>query len=154
MKTKKAIVVDLDGTLSLTDTFHESLLLLARNKPLLLFMIPFWMSKGRAILKAKVAEKTDLNVTLLPYNKPLIDWLKDKKNFNVKKIIDPNIPNLVKRDFTLKVSIGHGCLTYPLNLNANSIFSKKYDFHISNSNTEFFEISNFLDKNKLEDFFN
>ena len=80
-------------------------------------------------------------------------WLKDKKNFNVKKIIDPNIPNLVKRDFTLKVSIGHGCLTYPLNLNANSIFSKKYDFHISNSNTEFFEISNFLDKNKLEDFF-
>lgn len=80
MKTKKAIVVDLDGTLSLTDTFHESLLLLARNKPLLLFMIPFWMSKGRAILKAKVAEKTDLNVTLLPYNKPLIDWLKDKKN--------------------------------------------------------------------------
>ena len=81
-------------------------------------------------------------------------WLKDKKNFNVKKIIDPNIPNLVKKDYTLKVSIGHGCVTYPLNLNTNSIFSKKYDFHISNSNTEFFEISNFQDKDRLEDFIN
>ena len=81
-------------------------------------------------------------------------WLKDKKNFNVKKIIDPNIPNLVKKDYTLKVSIGHGCVTYPLNLNTNSIFSKKYDFQISNSNTECFEISNFQDKDRLEDFIN
>ena len=52
------------------------------------------------------------------------------------------------------MSIGHGCVTYPLNLNTNSIFSKKYDFHISNSNTEFFEISNFQDKDRLEDFIN
>lgn len=80
MKSKKVIIVDLDGTLSHTDTFHESLLLLARNKPLLLFMIPLWLSNGRAKLKANVAEQTDLNVTLLPYNKPLIDWLKNKKN--------------------------------------------------------------------------
>ena len=80
MKSKKVIIVDLDGMLSLTNTFHESLLLLARNKPLLLFMIPFWLSNGRAKLKANVAEQTDLNVTLLPYNKPLIDWLKNKKN--------------------------------------------------------------------------
>ena len=86
MRSKKVIVVDLDGTLSLTDTFHESLLLLVRNKPLLLFMIPFWMLKGRAKFKAKVAEQTDLDVTLLPYNKPLIDWLKDKKN-NGKQIV-------------------------------------------------------------------
>ena len=80
MKSKKVIIVDLDGTLSLTDTFHESLLLLVRNKPFLLFMIPFWLSSGRAKLKANVAEQTNLDVTLLPYNEALIDWLKDKKN--------------------------------------------------------------------------
>lgn len=80
-------------------------------------------------------------------------WIKNKKNLDLTKIIDPNIPNLFKKDYTLKVSIGHGCLTYPTNLNTNNIFSKKYDFHISNSNTEFFEISNFKDKNKLEEVF-
>jgi 4-hydroxybenzoate polyprenyltransferase/phosphoserine phosphatase len=80
MKSKKVIIVDLDGTLSLTDTFHESLLLLVRNKLFLLFMIPFWLSSGRAKLKANVAEQTNLDVTLLPYNEALIDWLKDKKN--------------------------------------------------------------------------
>ena len=79
MIKSKVIAVDLDGTLTLTDTFHESVLALARNKPLMLFMLPFWLAKGVAYLKLKVAENSMLDVTTLPYNLTFIDWLKEQK---------------------------------------------------------------------------
>jgi 4-hydroxybenzoate polyprenyltransferase len=80
------IAVDLDGTITFTDTLHESVLTLVRNKPFFLFLLPFWLIKGVAYLKLKVAEISLLDVKTLPYNLPLIDWLKVQKT-NGKKII-------------------------------------------------------------------
>lgn len=75
----KVIAVDLDGTLTLTDTLYEEVLALARSKPLMLFLLPFWLIKGLAYLKYKVAENSLLDVTKLPYNAPFIEWLKEQK---------------------------------------------------------------------------
>jgi 4-hydroxybenzoate polyprenyltransferase len=86
MSSNQVIAVDLDGTLTLTDTLHESIILLIRNKPLYLFIIPFWLTKGIAFLKLKVAQNIELDVKNLPYNVPLIDWLKKEKD-NGKKIV-------------------------------------------------------------------
>jgi 4-hydroxybenzoate polyprenyltransferase len=86
MNEDEIIAVDLDGTLTLTDTLHESVLTLARNKPYLLLFLPFWLFKGIAHLKQKVAEHSELDVTTLPYNQPLIDWLKEEK-LRGKKIV-------------------------------------------------------------------
>ena len=86
MLDSKIIAVDLDGTLTFTDTLHESIMLMIREKPLLLFALPFWLSKGRASLKSKVAYHVKLDVTSLPYNEPLIKWLK-KERAGGKKII-------------------------------------------------------------------
>ena len=79
MNSPKVIAVDLDGTLSLTDTLHESVLNLIRTKPFMLFLIPIWLAKGVAYFKLKVAENSVLDVTTLPYNAPFIDWLKEQK---------------------------------------------------------------------------
>ena len=79
MSTEKVIAVDLDGTLTLTDTLHESLLALLREKPLLMLALPFWLVRGRASFKATVAGYIELDVTTLPYNQPLIDWLKEER---------------------------------------------------------------------------
>ena len=79
MKPTQVIVTDLDGTVTLTDTLHESVLALVRNKPLFSFLLPFWLVKGIAFLKLKVAENCKLDVTTLPYNLSLIDWLKEEK---------------------------------------------------------------------------
>lgn len=79
MSTEKVIAVDLDGTLTLTDTLHESLLALLREKPLLMFALPFWLVGGPAVFKATVARHVELDVTTLPYNQPLIDWLKEER---------------------------------------------------------------------------
>ena len=86
MNEAQVIAVDLDGTLTLTDTLHESVLTLVRNKPYLLFLLPFSLFKGIAHLKQKVAENSELDVTTLPYNQPLIDWLQAEKQRG-KKIV-------------------------------------------------------------------
>lgn len=86
MNEAQVIAVDLDGTLTLTDTLHESVLTLVSNKPYFLLLLPFWLFKGIAHLKQKVAENSELDVTTLPYNQPLIDWLKKEKESG-KKIV-------------------------------------------------------------------
>ena len=86
MKETRVIAVDLDGTLTLTDTLHESVLSLLRHKPYFLVLLPFWLFQGIAHFKQKVAEHTEIDVTILPYNQPLIDWLREEK-LRGKKII-------------------------------------------------------------------
>jgi len=86
MKETQVIAVDLDGTLTLTDTLHESVLSLLRNKPYLFLLLPFWLFQGIAYFKLKVSEHSELDVTTLPYNQPLIDWLREEK-LNGKKIV-------------------------------------------------------------------
>lgn len=105
MNEAQVIAVDLDGTLTLTDTMHESVLTLVRNKPCLLLLLPFWLFKGIAHLKQKVAEHSELDVTALPYNQPLIDWLKEEK-LRGKKIVlstaaNEKIAKAVVRHFDL-----------------------------------------------------
>ncbi len=77
--TAAVIAVDLDGTLTLTDTLHESALCLLRESPVHVLALPFWLLGGKAALKAKVADRVNLDVTTLPYNTALIDWLKEER---------------------------------------------------------------------------
>jgi 4-hydroxybenzoate polyprenyltransferase len=86
MSPSKIIAVDLDGTLTLTDTLHESVLVLVSRKPLMLFFLPFWLIRGLAYFKLKVAENCVLDVTTLPYNLSFISWLKEQK-IHGKKIV-------------------------------------------------------------------
>jgi len=77
-------------------------------------------------------------------------WLQNKKNYEKKQIIDSNVPNLAKEENTLKVSIGHGCLTYPSLIRSNNIFFNKYNFFVSESQITHLEVSNPEDFKKLE----
>jgi 4-hydroxybenzoate polyprenyltransferase len=69
------LCVDLDGTLVKSDTLYDSLLVLARCKPRLLFQVPRWTLGGKANLKAKIGAEISLDITRLPYNRPLLDYL-------------------------------------------------------------------------------
>jgi hypothetical protein len=75
MSTNRVIAVDLDGTLTYSDTLYESILVLIREKPIFIFAILFWLFLGKAYLKAKIASLAYFDVTRLPYNQALIDWL-------------------------------------------------------------------------------
>jgi beta-phosphoglucomutase-like phosphatase (HAD superfamily) len=77
--TDVVIAVDLDGTLTFTDTLYESVLCLLRDNPINVLALPFWLLQGKAALKAKVAGRADLDITTLPYNIELIYWLKKER---------------------------------------------------------------------------
>lgn len=73
------LAVDLDGTLALTDTLHESILALLRRNPLYLFALPFWLLRGKAHFKREIAHRARPQVATLPYHAPLLDWLREQR---------------------------------------------------------------------------
>ena len=73
------LVVDLDGTLIYTDMLHESALRVLRDRPLTTLWIPLWLSRGKAVLKEHLAQRSDFDPQTLPYNQSLISWLHQQK---------------------------------------------------------------------------
>lgn len=73
------LVVDLDGTLTPTDTLIESLAKLVKQNPLDLIRLPLWILQGRARLKEALAERVTLEPKSLPYNAELLDYLQTEK---------------------------------------------------------------------------
>jgi 4-hydroxybenzoate polyprenyltransferase/phosphoserine phosphatase len=73
------LCVDLDGTLVNTDTLIESALLLAKINPLYVLAMFFWLLFGKAHLKEKIAVRTALDVTTLPYNSGFLEWLIEQR---------------------------------------------------------------------------
>jgi len=73
------LVVDLDGTLIRTDMLHESALRVLRDNPLHTLRIPYWLSRGKAVLKRRLAGHTDFDPSALPYNHDLLEWLKQQR---------------------------------------------------------------------------
>ena len=73
---KIPLCVDLDGTLIRTDLLIESLLILIKQKPWAVFLIPFWLLRGKAVLKEEIATRVDLNVETLPYQAELMEFLR------------------------------------------------------------------------------
>lgn len=82
-----ALCVDLDGTLIRTDLLLESCVAALRKNPVVLFYLPLWLTRGRAFLKAKLAGCVDLDPALLPYNEPLLQYLKVQKQAGVKLLL-------------------------------------------------------------------
>ncbi len=72
------LCVDLDGTLVKSDTLVDSVLVLARRNPALLLKIPGWISQGKAAFKQHVTAAVDLDVTHLPYNRELLQYLEQQ----------------------------------------------------------------------------
>lgn len=73
------LCVDLDGTLIHSDLLLETLLLLLKRNPLYAFLVPFWLLRGRAVLKAEIARRVTLDPAGLPYNHDFIEWLRAQR---------------------------------------------------------------------------
>ncbi len=70
------LAVDLDGTLIATDLLWEGLFLLLRKNPLLVFLIPYWIYRGRGYLKTEIASRVDIDAASLPYRQDFLDFLR------------------------------------------------------------------------------
>lgn len=84
---KGIVVVDLDGTLFLSDMLVENLFLFLRLYPLRIFEMIAWLFNGKAYFKRRLADAVVPDVSQLPYNKDLVAWLKNRRNEGASLIL-------------------------------------------------------------------
>jgi len=79
LQAKPPLCVDLDGTLIKTDLLWESLLVLLKQNPLLVVLLPLWLLKGKAYLKHEIARRVTLDASTLPYDQELVEFLANER---------------------------------------------------------------------------
>lgn len=73
------LAVDLDGTLIQCDLFSRAMARFCRERPWNLFVLLFWLLRGRANAKAKLAALYPVDAPALPYHTELLTWLREQK---------------------------------------------------------------------------
>jgi hypothetical protein len=58
-ENRPPLCVDCDGTLLKTDLLFESVFALLKKSPLTLFLLPFWLLRGKAYFKQRLIERVD-----------------------------------------------------------------------------------------------
>ena len=72
------LCVDLDGTLVKSDTLLDTVIVLARQSPGSLLRFPGWIGQGKAAFKRQVSLLAAIDVIHLPYNQPLLEYLRQQ----------------------------------------------------------------------------
>lgn len=74
------LCVDLDGTLVRSDLLLESVMRLARARPLALLRVPLWLARGgKARLKHEIARRVDLAGLKLPYDEEVLEFVRAER---------------------------------------------------------------------------
>ena len=81
------LYVDLDGTLIASDLLFVSLQRFVRQTPWKAFLIPWWLLKGRARLKAELARRVQINIEQLPYRPAILEFLRAQKRAGRRLIL-------------------------------------------------------------------
>ena len=103
--TSFPLVVDLDGTLIKTDSLIESFLALILQNPLYVFVVPLWLLRGRAYLKQQISRRVTLDVSLLPYNQELLNYLRGQRDRGRRLILATGADEAIARGVA-------GCLQF------------------------------------------
>lgn len=75
------LIVDLDGTLILTDSLHETLIALIKKQPYVIFKLVKLYFQGKAKFKKFVYGEVGYRAEQMPYRQKLIEYiLQEKKN--------------------------------------------------------------------------
>jgi 4-hydroxybenzoate polyprenyltransferase/phosphoserine phosphatase len=61
------LCVDLDGTLLRTDTLHECLFKVLKSRPQTIFLMPFWLARGRAYFKQALTKNLTKSLDLVNF---------------------------------------------------------------------------------------
>ena len=81
------LVVDLDGTLLRSDLLLETGMVYLQKNPLGIIKPIYWIAKGKAELKYKLAESTSLDVSILPYNSDVLELVKEERKKGRKVVL-------------------------------------------------------------------
>ncbi|MGV3709723.1 MAG: UbiA family prenyltransferase [Gemmatimonas sp.] len=79
------LVVDMDGTLILSDTLFEGSVQMWKAHPLTCLQYPFWLLRGRAGFKRAIADNVNFDARQMPYNEALVEHLREQRK--TRKIV-------------------------------------------------------------------
>jgi 4-hydroxybenzoate polyprenyltransferase/phosphoserine phosphatase len=85
--TPLPLVVDLDGTLIKTDLLAETASVFLLRRPFHSLKLLQWLAKSKSTLKAQLAQSTQIDVSVLPYNQQLVTWLQEEKLLGRKMVL-------------------------------------------------------------------
>ena len=124
------LVVDLDGTLTKSDTFVESLVSYIKENLLNIFNILYWAYIGKAYLKSKIADKKIIPPKEIIYRKEVIDYINEQRLKKRKVFLcsGSNIKQVEAIHNHLKIFDGF----YGSTINCNLISKNKLDLIIKN----------------------
>ncbi len=72
------VCADVDGTVLETDLLYESLLFAVKRHPSIVLLLPFWLLRGIAYLKAQLAQRAaDMSVNAMPLNEAVVSYLQE-----------------------------------------------------------------------------
>ncbi len=75
----QVVCADVDGTVLATDLLYESLFVAVKRNPFVVFLVPFWLLRGRAFLKAQLASRAEgMAFDLLPIREEVAAYLKEQ----------------------------------------------------------------------------
>ena len=77
---RPVLVVDLDDTLVATDLLCEKILALLKQDPVRCMLVPFWLARGKAHLKQRLAENVEVDPACLPYREPVLDLIRRERS--------------------------------------------------------------------------
>src|SRR2546423_778057 len=99
------ICSDLDGTLVKSNMLMETLAALVRQKPLSVLLVPFWLMQGRAPLKRALAERTTIDVSVLPYDEDLLALLRGEHAAGRKIVLTTAADEIIARPIAAHLGI-------------------------------------------------
>lgn len=88
------LCVDCDGTLLNTDLLHEGLLLLVKQAPASVLLLPLWLLRGKAYLKHRVAERVRFQLDTLPFSQHVLELIRVARAGDRKVVLATASPRL------------------------------------------------------------
>lgn len=89
------LCADLDGTILVGDSLWESFVVLIGKHLWYLFLVPFWLLRGRAALKHEIASRVKLDVATLPSRRDVINYLRTQKNLGQRIVLATGANKLI-----------------------------------------------------------
>jgi 4-hydroxybenzoate polyprenyltransferase/phosphoserine phosphatase len=80
-------ICDLDDTLIKTDLLFESVLKMVRTKPLVSLYLPFWLLRGKAYTKERVAAQVKLDPAHLPYREDILRHVRARRDDGTQVVL-------------------------------------------------------------------
>ncbi len=111
------LCVDLDGTLVKSDTLMDTVIVLARQNPGSLLEFPGWIRQGKAAFKRKVTSLAAIDVVHLPYNQPLLQYLRQEHAAGREIYLTTGADTLLAERVAAHLGIFAGALASDGNIN-------------------------------------